>query len=293
LEKDVKSLNNLVADLPRQIDTKLEIAYQDLRSEFSSDLKDLGTQLATEISATRTDTNTCFKNHVTTITNLSDTVLAITKNLTVLQENTLSKPDIEHLIVKKWEDELDPHNKSHYDFKAEASTCLDSLDTILQDMITTTLKSHPLLTGTTTLRSSSTRSVGFHQATSKDFSVFKLQKELKEIKLFGDTLKDLEIFWDAILSAFANLCQLNQAYPYYHDLKPNFDFKVHFVDSVKPPKYLPIDHVKRLEIIVPLVTRYVSSFKVVHQLLKFLHQRLICSYCLSVTLVTVFCYLRI
>jgi len=45
-----------------------------------------------------------------------------------------------------------------------------------------------------------------------------------------------------ILSAFTNLCQLNQAYPYYHDLKPNFDFKVHFVDSVKPPKYLPIDH---------------------------------------------------
>ena len=151
MEKDVKSLNNLVADLPRQIDTKLEIAYQDLRSEFSSNLKDLGTQLATEISANRTDTTTCFKNHVTTITNLSDTVLAITKNLTVLRENTLSKPDIEHLIVKKWEDELDPHIKSHYDFKAEASTRLDSLDTILQETITTTLKTHPLLTGTTML----------------------------------------------------------------------------------------------------------------------------------------------
>jgi chromosome segregation ATPase len=151
LEKDVQSVNNTVADLPRQIDTKFGIAYQDLRSEFSSNLTALGTQLATEISANRTDTTTCFKNHVTTITNLSDTVLAITKNLTVLQENTLSMPDIECLIVKKWEDELDPHIKSHYDFKAEASTRLDSLDTILQYMITTTLKTHPLLAGTTML----------------------------------------------------------------------------------------------------------------------------------------------
>ncbi len=160
--------------------------------------------------------------------NLSDTVLAITKNLTVLQENTLTKPDIEHLIIQKWEDELDPHIKSHYDFKAEASTRLDVLDTTLQDTITTTLKTHPLLTGTTALRSSSTGSVGFHQNTSKDFSVFKLQKELKEIKLLGDTLKDLEIFWDAILSAFTNLCQINQAYPYYRDLKSTFDLKSSF-----------------------------------------------------------------
>ena len=83
--------------------------------------------------------------------NLSDTVLAITKNLTVLQENTLTKPDIEHLIIQKWEDELDPHIKSHYDFKAEASTRLDVLDTTLEDTITTTLKTHPLLTGTTAL----------------------------------------------------------------------------------------------------------------------------------------------
>jgi hypothetical protein len=41
----------------------------------------------------------------------------------------------------------------------------------------------------------------------KELSVFKLQKELKKIKLTGDSLRDLEIFWDSILHAFTNLCQ--------------------------------------------------------------------------------------
>ena len=68
-----------------------------------------------------------------------------------------------------------------------------------------------------------------------------MQKELKEIKLCGDTLKDLEIFWDAVLGAFTNLCQVNQAYPYYRDLKPDFTFKKHLVDPIKPPRYLPIE----------------------------------------------------
>jgi hypothetical protein len=65
---------------------------------------------------------------------------------------------------------------------------------------------------------------------------------LKEIKLSGDSLKDLETFWDAILRAFTNLCQCNQAYPYYRDLDPGFTFTAHFVASIKPPKFLPIHH---------------------------------------------------
>jgi hypothetical protein len=175
-----------------------------------------------------------------TISNLSDTVLAITQNLTKIQESSLSKQDIETLIVQKWEDELDPHIKSHYDFKTEASTRLDYLDNTLQNTIST-LKNYSQLAGNPPTRPSSSRSTGFHQATSKDFSVFKLQKELKEIKLFGDSLKDLEIFWDAILGAFTNLCQINQAFPYYRDLDKHFTFESHLVDPIKPPRFLPID----------------------------------------------------
>ncbi len=197
----------------------------------------LGTQLAIDISSHRDDTNTWFKNHVTTIGHLNDTVRALTKNLTALQENNLSKPEIETLIVQKWEDELDPHIQSHYDFKQAASRRLDALDQTLQDSVSALLQNH----SSTTTRSPANRLSCFHQQTSKDFSVSKLQKELKDIKLHGDTLKDLEIFWDANLGAFTNLCQINQVYPYYRDLQPDFTFKIHFVDSVKPPKYLPID----------------------------------------------------
>ena len=107
------------------------------------------------------------------------------------------------------------------------------------------MKDHPLLqqsSSTTRITLRSPNATGFHQPPSKDFSVFKLQKEIKEIKLSGDSLKDLEIFWDAILRAFTNLCQCNQTYPYYRDLDPSFTFFAHFVDSIKPPRFLPVDH---------------------------------------------------
>jgi len=116
---------------------QLTAVSQDLHSEFSSTLKTFHTAIGTDLASFCSDTNACFKNHVSTITNLSDTVLAITKNLTTIQESALSKSDIENLIVQKWEDELDPHIKSHYDFKNEASTRLDYLDNTLQDTVST------------------------------------------------------------------------------------------------------------------------------------------------------------
>jgi hypothetical protein len=250
LEHEFKSIHHSLVELPKIVDTKLtdfqqnvelkvETIQDDLRHEFSTNLITLGNQLNSVISSNQDDTNTCFKNHITTITTLSDTVRAINKNLTALQENNLSKSEIERLIVQKWEDELDPHIKSHYDFKQAASHRLDALDQTLQDSVYSILQNTSSLANTTTRTTN--RSTGFYQQSSKDFSVSKLQKELKEIKLCGDTLKDLEIFWDAVLGAFTNLCQVNQAYPYYRDLKPDFTFKKHLVDPIKPPRYLPIE----------------------------------------------------
>ncbi len=59
-----------------------------------------------------------------------------------------------------------------------------------------------------------------------------VKKKVKDIKLSSDTLKELEVFWDAILRAFTNLCK-TQAYPYYRDLRPTFDFKLHLVCDPK------------------------------------------------------------
>jgi hypothetical protein len=88
--------------------------------------------------------------------------------LTALKESSLSKLDVERIVAEKWEDELDTHIKSHYDFQTEASTCLDSLDHTLQATVTT-LKHYSQLAGTTTVHSGSSRLTGFHQTTQKIF----------------------------------------------------------------------------------------------------------------------------
>jgi len=211
-----------------------------LRSELDTQFNSFGNHFTANLTSQRNDTDLCFKSHAETITRIIDDVVTVSKNLSSLQETSLSKNDVKHIVVAKWQDELDPHIKSHYDFKTEASTRLDYLDHTLQNTVTM-LQNSSKLTSTPTHRSSSTQSTGFHQATSKDFSVSKFQKELKDIKLSGDSLRDLETFWDSILGAFTNICQVDQAYHYYRDLTTSFTFENHLVASVLPPTYLPAD----------------------------------------------------
>jgi len=52
----------------------------------------------------------------------------------------------------------------------------------------------------------------------------------------------LEIFWDAILWAFMNLCQLNQVYPDYRDLHSSFDFWNHLVGDPTKTKLSTKDY---------------------------------------------------
>jgi len=240
LDSAVKEMGTAILDFPQMVDVKLNTIQETLRSDFSTSLQSFGQTFIQDLLSQRDSTELCFKSHATTITSIADEVSTVSKNLTTLKESSLSKLDVEWIVVEKWEDELDPHIKSHYDFKTEASTSLDSLDHTLQATVTT-LKHYSQLTGTTTVHSSSSRLTGFHQTTTKDFSVSKLQKELKEIKLSGDSLHALEIFWDSILGVFNNLCQVDQVYPYYRDLSSSLTFKNHLVASVTPPKYLPID----------------------------------------------------
>ncbi len=246
LDSAVQTINSTIIDLPKAFDVKIETIQEVLHSDMSHVVNSLGKKIYNDLSAHHIDTTECFKTYATTMAGLSTDILNINKTLTSLQDTTLSKLDIEHLIVEKWQDELDPHIQSHYEFKQETTTKLETLDRTIQDMIDGQLRSHPLLQATSGNNRStitrSTGSTGFYQSTSKDFSVFKLQKELKEIKLSGDSLKELEIFWDAILRAFTNLCQSNQAYPYYRYLDPTFSFQLHFVDSIAPPRFLPAEH---------------------------------------------------
>jgi hypothetical protein len=240
LDDAVKDMGSTIHDFPKIVDVKLETIQETLRSDLSTSLQAFGNKFIQDLSSQRDTTELCFKSHASTISRIMDDVATISQNFVTLQESSLSKEDVARIVVEKWEDELDPHIKSHYDFKTEATTRLDSIDNTLQDTVSA-LKNYSQLSGTSTSRSSSLRSTGFHQSTTKDFSVSKLQKELKEIKLTGDSLHSFEIFWDSILSAFTNLCQVDQAYPHYRDLSPSFSFENHLVASVKPPRYLPAD----------------------------------------------------
>jgi len=240
LDSAVKEMGTTILDFPKMVDVKLSTIQETLRLDFSTSLQSFGHTFIQDLLSQHDSTELCFKSHAATITSIADEVSTVSKNLTTLKESSLSKLDVERIVVEKWEDELDQHIKSHYDFKTEASTRLDSLDHTLQATVTT-LKHYSQLTGTTPVRSGSSRLTGFHQTTTKDFSVSKLQKELKEIKLSGDSLHALEIFWDSILGVFNNLCQVDQVYPYYRDLSSSFTFENHLVASVTPPKYLSID----------------------------------------------------
>ena len=149
LNSFIKDVTSTITNLPDVFDSKLEIIQETLRSEFGTQFNSFGNRFTANMTSQRNDTDLCFKSHAATITRIIDDVVNISKNLSSLQETTLSKNDVEHIVVAKWQDELDPHIKSHYDFKTEVSTCLDYLDHTLKDTVTM-LQNSSKLTGTTT-----------------------------------------------------------------------------------------------------------------------------------------------
>jgi len=148
LDSAVQTINSTIIDLPKAFDVKIETIQEVLHSDMSHVVNSLGKKIYNDLSAHHIDTTECFKTYATTMAGLSTDILNINKTLTSLQDTTLSKLDIEHLIVEKWQDELDPHIQSHYEFKQETTTKLETLDRTIQDMIDGQLRSHPLLQAT-------------------------------------------------------------------------------------------------------------------------------------------------
>jgi hypothetical protein len=77
----------------------------------------------------------------------------------------------------------------HYDLKQELTDKFDTLHQTLHATIDTSVKNHLALLKLSNVLSHSLhlQKTGIHQHESKNFSVSKLQKELKEISLHGDT----------------------------------------------------------------------------------------------------------
>ncbi len=246
LSDQVESINLIVSEnIPQEIQSSIASAKNDLHIDFSTTIANFSTKVYQDLNTHHSESIQCFKSQATNIAHLASDGADLSKTLSFVQDSTLSKLDVERIVVQKWQDELNPHIQSHYDLQKEVTTRFSELDTTIQS----TIDNHPIIQQFTSTSSPSTirprpptqSSFGFHQSDSKDFSVSKLQKELKDIKLFGHTLKELEIFWDAILRAFTNLCK-NQPYPYYRDLRPSFDFHLHLVGDIMKTKLSQLEY---------------------------------------------------
>lgn len=107
-----------------------------------------------------------------------------------------------------------------------------SLNNNITTAITTSLATDPIITSlihdVRDLRTKgivSTKKTGFSQPESKDFHASKLETLLAGIVLNGDSLLDLELFFDSILSKLESVTLTSSLYPKYKDLTITFDFK--------------------------------------------------------------------
>jgi hypothetical protein len=104
-------------------------------------------------------------------------------------------------------------------FHATYQTTVDSFSSLSATVATLHLQHST--SPTTPL--STPRPTGFFQKESKDLHVSKLVKLLELEVLHSDSLQDLEIFFDSILSHFNTVALTNDLYPRYCDLPPTFD----------------------------------------------------------------------
>jgi len=82
---------------------------------------------------------------------------------------------------------------------------------------------------------------GFHQSESKEFHVSKLIKLLETHTLNGDSLQDLELFYDTIITHLSTVTLKSNLLPTYRNLSPTFCFKDHLCSSQINPTLLPAD----------------------------------------------------
>jgi hypothetical protein len=95
-------VHTTVTDLPKTIDVKLETFQEDLRSNLMTAVNSLVNTFYTDLSKHHVETTECFKTYATTMASISTDVINLNKHLTALKDATLSKIDVECLVVAKW-----------------------------------------------------------------------------------------------------------------------------------------------------------------------------------------------
>ncbi len=94
--------------------------------------------------------------------------------------------------------------------------------------------------------SGSHKPTGFHQKESRDFHVIKFIKLLADDTLNSDSLQDLELFYDGIISHLNNVALTSDLFPSYQDLTTTFDFKDHLHDTFQSVNLNQLDYTQGL-----------------------------------------------
>jgi predicted transcriptional regulator len=188
LSDQVQTMNLAITKtIPNEIQSNVTSIQNDLWLDFSTAIANFSTKVYQGLNNHHSESIQCFKSHASSLAHLATDVSDLSKTLSIVQDTALSKLDVERIVVQKWQDELDPHIQSHYDLQKEVANHFSTLDHTIKSSI----ENHPLFQQNSSSQASvnprqrppASSSFGFHQMDSKDFSVSKLQKELKDIKL--------------------------------------------------------------------------------------------------------------
>jgi hypothetical protein len=95
-------------------------------------------------------------------------------------------------------------------------------------------------------QTNSHRPTGFHQKESRDFHVSKFMKLLAEDTLNSDSLQDLELFYDSIISHLNTVVLTSDLFPSYQDLTSTFNFKDHLHDTFRSENLTHLEYMQGL-----------------------------------------------
>jgi hypothetical protein len=152
LYDQVQTLQSTVLDtMPKELNATLEVVKQDLRLDVSTSITNLSTKIYQDIRTHQTESLQCFKTQAIGISHITTEIADLSKTLSTIQDTSLSKLDVEQIVVSKWQDELDPHIQSHYDLQKDVNDRFSTLDQTIQSTIDTALHNHPVILQLTSL----------------------------------------------------------------------------------------------------------------------------------------------
>jgi hypothetical protein len=223
------NIKNLRSDLSAQINTTYLTVNGALLSARSEWHQDIDTSILTtrhELDSTVQSVTSSL--HATNV-KLDSMIDTFMDKITTIENLTVSDPQVLRLLNDATLDHIRNLTLSPAINDVISRAVTENIAPISQDILD--------LKNSTTISTSPRPKLGFAQVESKDFCVSKFTKELERVKLQGDTLRDLELFWDSIQRALMNVCQVNQVFPYYRDLTPIFTLRLHLLGDPRQPKF--------------------------------------------------------